>query len=85
MGLRRWVKRLERPAGHLYETIRLADGTAVKCRPPEMLEALSAAIRRLQHRLLPYVREADTSEGMVGLIREMEASRARLEDGEDGA
>ncbi|GEM_PF-2155072 len=79
MGLRRWVGRLEKRAEHLYETLRLEDGTAVKYRPDEMLEALSATIRRREHRLLPYVRRADTTSGMAGLIRELEASRARIE------
>ena len=83
MGLRRWVRRLERTAGHLYETLRTGDGRTVRYTHGEMLDALAASIRRRKHRLLPHVREADTYEGMPGLIRRLEESRARVEGDED--
>jgi hypothetical protein len=48
-----------------------------------MLDVLAASLRRREHPLLSSVREADTSEGLVGLIRELEASRARVERDEE--
>ena len=44
---------------------------------------LAASLRRREHPLLSSVREADTSEGLVGLIRELEASRVRVERDEE--
>lgn len=79
VGLRRWIRRLEHAAGRLYETLRTRDGRVVRYDQTEMLEALSAAIRGRGHRLLPHVREADTYEGVPGLIRRLEESRARKE------
>ena len=70
MGLRRRVRSLERAAGHLLEVFTLPD-------------VLAASLRRREHPLLSSVREADTSEGLVGLIRELEASRARVERDEE--
>jgi hypothetical protein len=37
-----------------------------------MLEALLAAIDGQEHRLLPYLRQMPTREGMPGLIRALE-------------
>jgi hypothetical protein len=83
VGLRRRVRSLERAAGHLLEVFTLPDGKVVRYGPPEMLDVLAASLRRREHPLLSSVREADTSEGMVGLIRELEASRARVERDEE--
>jgi hypothetical protein len=79
MGLRRWVKRLERDAEGLHHTLRLPDGTEVRYTGEEMLHAVSAAIRREEHRLLPHIRQMDTTEGMPGLIRAIEGSRRQSE------
>ena len=83
MGLRRRVRSLERAAGHLLEAFRLPDGKVVRYSPPEMLDALAASLCRWEHPMLSSVREVDTSEGVVGLIRELEASRARVERDEE--
>jgi hypothetical protein len=83
VGLRRRVRSLERAAGHLLEAFMLPDGKVVRYSPPQMLDALAASLRRREHPLLPRIREADTSEGMVGLVHALESSRARVE-GEDG-
>jgi hypothetical protein len=42
MGLRRWVKRLERDADGLHDTLILPDGSRVRYTKEEMLEALAA-------------------------------------------
>lgn len=75
MGIRGRLERLETEAAGLYETLRLPDGSAVLYTGEEMLGALSAAIRREEHRLLPRIRKVDTREGMPGLIRALEGSR----------
>jgi hypothetical protein len=77
MGLRGRMSRLERQADGLYWTLRLPDGAEVRYTSEEMLCAVSAAIRQVEHRLLPYIRQIDTKEGMPGLIRALEGSRAR--------
>jgi hypothetical protein len=66
MGLRNWVNRLEREAGDLHGTLQLPDGTEINYEPPEMLDALLAAIEEREHRLLPYLRQIDTTEGIAG-------------------
>jgi hypothetical protein len=70
------MSRLERRADGLYRTLRLPDGTEVRYTDEEVLAALSAANRQAEHRLLPYIRQTDTKEGMRGLIRAIEGSRA---------
>jgi hypothetical protein len=71
MGLRDRLRRLERnaPTGG---TLRLPDGTEVRYGPEEMLDALCAAIEGREHRLIPYLRQIPTREGMPGLIRAIE-------------
>jgi hypothetical protein len=77
--VRAWIKRLEREAGDFHGTLRLPDGTEIRYEGGEMLDALLAAIDGQEHRLLPYLRQAEpeTTEGMPGLIRAIEGSRAR--------
>ncbi len=74
-SLRSRLERLELEAAGLYETLHLPDGTGMLYTGEEMLDALSAAIRHEEHRLLPHVRQVDTNEGMPGLIRALEESR----------
>jgi hypothetical protein len=72
------MSRLERQANGLFRTLRLLpDGAEVRYTSEEMLGAVCAAIRQEEHRLLPYVRQIDTTQGMPGLIRQLEESRAR--------
>jgi hypothetical protein len=71
------MSRLEKHADVLYRTLRLPDGTEVRYTSEEMLCAVSAAIRQEEHRLLPYIRQIDSKDGMPGLIRALEGSRAR--------
>jgi hypothetical protein len=78
VGLRGWVRELERDAGDLGGTLQLPDGTEVRYESEEMLEALLAAIEGREHRLLPYLRQIPTSEGMPGMIRAIEGSRERV-------
>jgi hypothetical protein len=79
MGLRGRMSRLEKQADGLYRTLRLPRGTEVRYSSEEMLYAVSAAIRREEHRLFPYTRQMDTKEGMPGLIRAIEGSRCLSE------
>ncbi len=72
------LSRLEVASGGLYRTLTLPDGTRVRYRPEEILEAVAAAIHQEEHRLLPYIRQIDTNQGMPGLIKALEGSR---EDG----
>jgi hypothetical protein len=75
--VRRWIKKLEREAGDLGGVLRLPDGTEVRYQGEEMLDALLAAIEGLEHRLLPYLRQIPTSEGMPGMVRALEAGEER--------
>ena len=58
---------------------RYPDGAEVRYTSEEMLCAVSATIRQVEHRLLPYTRQMDTKEGMPGLIRAIEGSRCLSE------
>ena len=71
MGLRDRLRKLERGAP-LGGTLRLLDGTEIRYGPEEMLDALCAAIEGDPHRLLPYLRQIDTNQGMPGLVRALE-------------
>jgi hypothetical protein len=73
-SLERRIKNLERQAGRLRGTLHLPDGRAVSYEREEMLEALLAAIDGQDHRLLPYLRQMPTAEGMPGLVRALEGS-----------
>jgi hypothetical protein len=77
MGLRRWVRRLERGAGPLHGTLRLPDGTEIHYEREEMLDTLLATIDGREHRLLPYLRQIPTEEGMPGMIRALEGTSER--------
>ena len=77
MGLRDRLRKLEGDPT-LGGTLTLEDGTEVRYGPYEMLGALHAAIDGEDHRLLPYLRQIPTREGMPGLVR-------AIEGGPDGA
>lgn len=79
MSLRSRLQRAERKAAASSEVLRLPDGTEVKYSASEMLEALSATIRRQDHRLRPHVRASGTNEGLPGLVRALQESRERVE------
>jgi hypothetical protein len=72
MGIRHTVMRLEREAGELYQTLVLPDGTEVRYEPNEMLDAYGAYMSGEPHRLLPYILQADTRQGVVGMIKMLE-------------
>jgi hypothetical protein len=72
VGLRNWIKRLEREAEPLHGTLRLPDGTEIRYQGAELLDALLAAIDGREHRLLPYLRQMPSGEGMSGMIRAIE-------------
>ena len=74
MGLRGWVKRLERDAEGLHHTLTLPDRTKVRYTPEEMLDAVIAAVDEEEHHLLPYLRQMDTRERIAGLIGAIEGS-----------
>jgi hypothetical protein len=79
MGFRDRLRRLERDAEDLSRTLRMPDGTGVSYQHQKMFDAMLAAIDGREHRLLPYLREAepDTNQGMPGLIRAIEGSNTR--------
>ena len=70
------MSRLERQANGLFRTLRLPDGAEVRYTSEEMMVAVIAAMHHQEHPLLPYVRQLDTNQGMPGLIRALEESRA---------
>ena len=81
-GVRGRLDRLEHESEGLFETIVLEDGTKIRHEPKEMMDAVSAAIRGEEHRLLPLVRREGGRQGLPGLINALEASRARREGGD---
>ena len=89
MRIRTKLDRLEKAARQHYEVLRLPDGTQVRYTSEDVLEALSAAIAREEHWLLPAIRsqaDANSCSGLVGLVGALEASweRARQEEEEGG-
>jgi len=85
-GLRQRVGRLEREAeGYLYEVLGLPDGTEIRHAPEELLDVLCAVLDGLEHRLLPDLRAMDTNQGMPGLIRAIQSSKARRDGERDRA
>ena len=81
MGIEHRLRPLEQEAEGLYQTLTLEDGTKVRYAPEAMLNAISAAIRGGEHRLLPLVRREGTRQGLPGLINALEASQERREGG----
>jgi hypothetical protein len=77
MGLKSRLEHLERLSDVLYRTLTLPDGQQIRYTHEEMMAAVIAAMHDQEHRLLPYVRQLDTTQGMPGLIRQLEESRAR--------
>lgn len=77
MGLEDRLRRLEDASEGLYQTLTLPDGRTIFYTPEEAVDAMSAVIHQEEHRLLPYVRQMDTNQGMVGLIRSLEGSWSR--------
>jgi hypothetical protein len=81
MGLKDRLQKVEQEAEGFYETLELPDGTKVKYEAGEMFEVLCAVLDRREHRLLPTLRQMDTTEGMAGLVHAIEGSRERVESG----
>jgi hypothetical protein len=74
MGLRDKLRHLERETEGFYHTLTLPDGTKVRYTGEEIVDAMIAAIHQEEHRLLPYIRQIDTNQGMPGLVRALEGS-----------
>ena len=80
-SIRGRLDRLQHESEGLFHTLILEDGTKVRYEPEEMLDAISAAIRGEEHRLLPLVRREGARRGLPGLINALEASQERREGG----
>jgi hypothetical protein len=63
------LRNLEQHYEHLYQTLTLPNGERVRYTHDEVMGALSAAIRKREHHLLPYVEQLDTTEGVPSMIR----------------
>ena len=81
-GVRGRLDRLQHESEGLFKSIVLEDGTKIRYEPEELLDAVSAAIRDEEHRLLPLVRREGARQGLPGLINALEASRERREGGD---
>jgi hypothetical protein len=77
MGLKSRLEHLEKLSDGLYRTLTLPDGQQIRYAHEEMMSAVIAAMHQQEHRLLPYVRQLGTNQGMPGLILQLEESRAR--------
>jgi hypothetical protein len=77
MGLRCRLWHVEKLSDGLYRTLTLPDGQQIRYTHEEMMAAVIAAMHDQEHRLLLYVRQLGTNQGMPGLIRALEESRAR--------
>ncbi len=73
------LSRLEVASGGLYKTLVMPDGTRVRYRPEELLEAVAACVRRREHRLLPHIRKMDGYQGMTGLVKRLEESQRKAD------
>ncbi len=73
------MTRLEKATEGLYRTLMLPDGTRVRYRPEELLEAVAACVRRREHRLLPHIRKMDGYQGMTGLVKRLEESQRKAD------
>jgi hypothetical protein len=69
------LKYLEREVEGFYETLRLPDGTEIRYEQGEMFGALAAYMEGQEHWLLPHIMQADTRQGIPGMIRMLEESR----------
>jgi hypothetical protein len=77
MGLKSRLEHLEKLSDGLYRTLTLPDRQQIRCTHEEMMAAVIAAKHDQEHPLLLYIRQLDTNQGMPGLIRALEESRAR--------
>ena len=83
MRLRDKLKRLEALEGESIGVLTLPGGESVRYRlgsaheRGDMYEAFEACMKGEEHWLLPHVRQLGTREGMPGLIKALEESRAR--------
>lgn len=66
-GVRDRLRRVEQEAEGLYQTLTLEDGTKILYESEEMLDAISAAIRGEENRLLPVLRRRGTRRGYQAL------------------
>ena len=71
--------------GRFFETFVLPDGSEIRCEPGEVFAAVAACIDDREHPLLPTLRSVDSNRGLPGLVRALEAPRARRDGGRDGA
>jgi hypothetical protein len=83
MGLRGRVEKLERESDASYQTLCLPDGTRVRYTFHDAMAAVRAVLGREEHWLVPYVLLAGVTTGLLGLVRALEVSCARVER-EDG-
>ncbi len=81
-SIRGRIDKLQQEAEGFYETLTLPDGTEIKYEADEMFEVLCAVFDRREHRLLPILRQMNTYQGMPGLVRAIEGSRERAEEGD---
>jgi hypothetical protein len=81
LGLKGKLGKLEQRASQHYDVLRLPDGSEVRFTGEDALEALCAAIEGREHWLLPIFRQIETTMGLPGLIRALEASRELHERG----
>ena len=75
------LRRLEKQDEGLYRTLTLPDVQQIRYTDEDVRGALAAAIRRQEHRLLPPVRQLDTTEGvpsMIRLVRVLMETRDRI-------
>ena len=89
MGLSDKLKRLEELESEAIGVLTLPDGSSVRYRRGslnevgDLFEAFLACMDGQEHWLLPYIRQMDTNQGLPGLVRAIEGSRARRDGDED--
>jgi len=84
-SIRGRLDKLEQESEEFYETLVLPNGTEITYEAGELFDVLCAVLDGREHRLLPYLRAVDTNQGMPGLIRAIESSKARRDGERDGA
>ena len=76
------LRKVEREAGGLYQTLTLEDGTKVKYESEDMLDAVFAVLEGEDHPFLSSVWRMDPNKGIPSLVRAL-AGEGDLETTEE--
>ncbi len=85
MSLRRRVDTLQHEAEAYFNVLHLPSGEKIRYTTDDALAALNAAVKGEHHWFIDIAVQADTREGLCGMIWAITASRKRVAEEEEGA